>query len=247
MAEQSLMGETLTFRYRFHFSDGREGLFEVELDRDTLELKQPEREIYPDWTRLDFHQCPNCPLNVATHPRCPVAQSLVDLVDFFKDFDSFDQVEVAVEAKERTYSKKTSMQEAVGPLIGLHMTTTGCPILNKLRPMVLTHLPFMSTDESTYRMITMYLLAQYFLYKRGGTPDWDLKKMLDFFADIQQVNTSFCKRLQSIPAGDASINAVVMLNSMSDVTSLRLEMNDLTWLERIFSRHYPQESPPTSR
>lgn len=239
------MSENLTFRYHLRFPDGKERDFHVGLDYHTLDLQQQEKDAYPDWTKLGFHQCPNCPLDPAVHAHCPVAQSLVELVEFFKDFDSFYEVEVAVETKERVYTKKTSMQEAIAPLIGLHMTTSGCPILNKLRPMVLTHLPFMSTDESTYRMITMYLLAQYFLYKKGRTPDWDLKKMLAFFDDVQKVNTSFCKRLQSIPVRDASINAIVMLNSMSDMTSLHLEMNDLTRLERIFSRHYPQEPPAT--
>jgi len=52
------------------------------------------------------------------------------------------------------------------------------PIFEKLKPMVRFHLPFASIEETKYRAISMYLLAQYFLYQQGSQPDWDLKNWL---------------------------------------------------------------------
>ena len=61
--------------YYFHFNDGSVASFPV----DSIgEL--PATEL-PAWTRLDFHQCPNCPLTPATHPHCPMAARFAGLVE----------------------------------------------------------------------------------------------------------------------------------------------------------------------
>ena len=52
-------------------------------------------------------------------------------------------------------------------LIGIYMVTSGCPIMDKLRPMARFHLPFASTEETIYRAISTYLLGQYFLEQKG--------------------------------------------------------------------------------
>ena len=46
--------------------------------------------------RLEFQQCPNCPLKPEASPRCPVAVSLVDLMDLFKDSLSIETAEVVI-------------------------------------------------------------------------------------------------------------------------------------------------------
>ena len=223
--------------YRFKFKDGRDREFHLTLDHDTLRLLVEPRASYPEWTALSYKQCPNCPLDLARHPRCPVAANLVDVVEAFKDERSYDVVDVAVEVHERRYMKRASVQQALSALIGVLTVTSGCPVLDKLRPMVETHLPFMSPEESTYRMISMYLLAQYLRGRQGRQPDWDLGRLVELLEECRRSNAALVGRLQTLGINDASLNALAMLNTMGEITTLSIE-GDLRRLQKIFGEHY---------
>ncbi len=173
--------KTISFHYKFSLSDGDIREFGLELDSETLSLVRKEKEFYPEWTRLPYHKCPNCPLSDAQHMHCPIAANLVDLVEFFKDSISHEEVDVEITTETRRYVKHTSLQSGISSLIGIYMVTSGCPVMDKLRPMVRTHLPFATGEEAMYRTLSMYLLAQYFLYKRGQKPDWDFEKLTEIY------------------------------------------------------------------
>jgi hypothetical protein len=227
--------------YRFGLPDGRRLEFGIELSANTLASRRRPRDQYPAWTALDFMKCPNCPLQASQQPRCPIAENLVDVAQAFKDAQSFAEVDVEVEYQERRYSKRTSMQQALSSLIGVFMVTSGCPVLDKLRPMVDTHLPFMSPEESTYRTITMYLLAQYFRMRRGLRADWELKELVSFLEACRLTNSSFVRRLQAVGVGDASLNALAVLNTLGEITSLTID-GDMRRLERLFVEHFRRET-----
>ena len=229
--------KTLSYRYTFLFEGGAERRFEVTLNYETLGMVCHDQTAPPDWTRLDFHQCHNCPLDPRIHARCPVAVNLIDLVEHFRHMEGLDAVEVRVEAKNRQYTARTRLQKGIGALIGLVMVTSGCPVMDRLRPMVDTHLPFMTLEESTYRIISMYLTAQHFVKVRGGTPDWDLKGLVELLAQTHQVNVGFSQRLRSIQIQDASLNAVVNLSASADFISTAMESNWLARFESIFVDH----------
>jgi len=159
--------KTISFHYKFTLSDGNIKEFDVELDGETLSLISKKKRSYPEWTRLPYHKCPNCPLSDAQNPQCPIAANLVDLVEFFKDSISHEEVDVEITMETRRYVKRTSLQIGISSLIGIYMVTSGCPVMDKLRPMVKTHLPFATREETMYRVLSMYLLAQYFLSKEG--------------------------------------------------------------------------------
>ena len=57
--------------------DGSREDFRLELNASTLELEGNIPEPLPQWTKLDFHQCPNCPLDISTHPHCSLAANIV--------------------------------------------------------------------------------------------------------------------------------------------------------------------------
>jgi len=227
--------DSIDFTYRFRFDSGKPIQLCVKLDKATLTCHPPKEREPPDWSRLTVHQCPNCPLK--TEAYCPPARNLSDIIEAFQEVKSYWNVEVTVEAPGRTYLKRTTAQKGVAPLIGLVMASSGCPILDKLRPMVNTHLPFMTQEESTYRTVAMYLVAQYFRMKEGLEPDWSLAKLLDLFHELQVVNTAFCKRINVIKPADASVNAVVILNCLGNMTSFRVEQDDMQRLQRIFEAH----------
>ncbi len=229
--------EPVTFQYRFRFSDGREQRFTIHLDPQTLQLLVPARASLPDWTALPHHKCARCPLADAEHARCPAAVSVVDVADLFGGAMSFEQVDVTIESEARTYTKRTSLQQAVSSLIGLLMVTSGCPVMGKLRPMVRFHLPFATLEETQYRVISMYLLAQFFLSTRGRTPDWELRQLPQVYQEIRQVNKQFAKRLADAGRGDAHLNALVILDTFADSISFTVDQRLLEELEALFQSY----------
>jgi hypothetical protein len=230
--------EITEIHYRFALAGGRVHDFQIKLRADDLSLIPPPRAELPDWTRLEFQQCSHCPLDPATSPRCPVAVSILELVDAFRDCLSYEDVEVTIRTEARTYSKMTTLQQGLSSLMGIYNVTSGCPVLNKLRPMVGTHLPFATVDETVYRMISMYLLAQLFRHRKGLAPDWELKNLIKLLQEILSVDIDFAARLRSIPMKDASLNALTILSQIGDMTEMTITDNDLARLERIFMAHY---------
>lgn len=205
----------LRFLYTFEFEDGSRKQFEVDLDAETLELVPPHVPERPDWTRLSFNQCENCPLAEDVE-YCPVAVNLAPLAQEFQDSISFERIKTTVEAPERTYTKTTALQKALSSLVGLIMVTSNCPIMDRLRPMVRFHLPFAGSLDTAYRALSMYLIAQFFKMKNGKEADWDLKDLVKTYRAISQVNKGISKRLSEASNKDANLNAIVILHSVGD-------------------------------
>ena len=216
-------GNTLSVDYLFKFENGEEKRFRVDLSPETLQILPPPAGELPEWTLLTYRQCPNCPLDQTKHKHCPVAVSLMDVIAGFGEATSYEWVEVTVRTKHRQYSKRTPLQYGVSALMGLIMVTSGCPWLDKLRPLVHSHLPFATVQETLYRFISMYLLAQYYLQEDGGTPDWKLERLPQMFEDIGLVNKSFCQRLVGVTrTSDAINNALVNLDCYALLSTMPL-------------------------
>ncbi len=191
----------------------------------------------PEWTKLSHHQCPHCPLSSASCLYCPIAVNLVGVIEAFTDVISHEEADVEVVTESRKYSARVNVTHAVGSLIGIFMATSGCPIMDRLKPMVLTHLPFPTTDESIYRSISMYLMAQYFRFKNGRSADWNMEKFGDFFEDISLVNQSFVKRLTSFVEKDVSLNAVVLLNCFATAAKRVIARERFEEVEQMFEAY----------
>jgi len=230
-----------TFTYTFEFADGSTRTFRIVLASDTLQTLPGERESYPEWTRLHHRKCTNCPLDEFRHPRCPIAVNLVDVVDFFGERSSFEEVAVKVEANEREYRKTTTLQQAISSLIGIYTVTSGCPVMDKLRPMVDTHLPFATPREAIYRLVSMYLTAQFFRARAGQAPDWRLAGLPAILDDCRLTNAFLSRRLKSLGIHDATLNALNILNVQGELASLSLETDNLAHWQRIFDQAYCQD------
>ena len=233
-----MASDRFTVHYQFKFGDGTEKTFTVTLDGASLILIQPPSESHPEWTRLGHEQCPNCPLNAREHPFCPVAVGLEGVIDFFKNRLSSDTVDVEVRMPSRTYTARQPMSTAVSSLIGIYMTTSGCPILGKLKPMVRTHLPFADLSESLYRFVSMYMLAQYFSKRRGQEPDFEMKGLVAMLEELRTVNRSFCQRLYAVCEKDANLNALVHLDCFADNTAFAVQKRGLDAIELTFAAYF---------
>lgn len=227
--------------YRFALADGTERTFEVALHPESLALQLPVRTgAAPAWTALENEQCPNCPLKREDSPQCPVALAVDPVIMAFHDSISHHQADITIETEARSYRKQATLQAGISGVIGLLMSTAGCPVLDKLRPMVRTHLPFATLPETMYRAMSMYLLAQYFIAERGGTPNWDMKGLSDVYAEVRRVNKAFLRRLRTLKIEDASLNAIVNLDVFATFTSMTLASDQLGEVEALFSAYLPQ-------
>ncbi len=225
--------------YRFVFSGGRKQEFLVQLHPVTFQILNVPKSPAPEWANLTYHQCPNCPLNSNEAPLCPAAAQLPDFVSFAESVDSFEEADIEITMNQRAYRKKTAVQYGLSSLMGVYMTASGCPILNSLRPMVKTHLPFAKSEEVTYRTVSMYLLAQFFRMKEGKPPDWELKGLLDMNKEIETVNQSFWKRISSanLQIKDGGVNAITHLNTIAKLAAYQIEGPELENLKKLFSSY----------
>jgi hypothetical protein len=219
----------LEFNYTFSFDDGTDKSFTIRLEPTTLNLINEYDGPIPEWAKLEFHKCPNCLLDERLDPYCPAALSLLTPVEAFKDSISYEEAVVSLSTPARNYTKRTSLQEGLSAMVGLRMATSGCPAFERLKPMVRFHMPFATSEETAYRALSMYLFAQYIIYKRGGgDPDWDLKYLDSMYDRIREVNKYVVTRLQNIKVKDASLNALINLDcfAISVKFSINLEMID---------------------
>ena len=204
--------ETITIQYCFWLSNERREVFDLELDAENLELVGDIPSELPEWTKLYFSQCPNCSLDIGAHPYCPAASRLCDVVTRCGDILSYDAVRIDVVTKERRISQDTTAQSAISSLMGLIMATSGCPHMTFFKPMARFHLPLATDEETAYRAVSMYLLAQYFVRQMKGEGDFDLKGLREIYRNIQLINRSIADRLRAATEADSSVNAVVALD-----------------------------------
>jgi Domain of unknown function (DUF6901) len=234
MNSNNAPNEYIDFVYKFAFEDGKEKNFTARINNSTLSLETEVKRTPPSWTKLKEFKCPHCPLPESEHEYCPVAVNLADVIDFFKDFFSYENVSLAIDTDARQYKKETSLQNGLSGLIGILMVTSGCPIMGKLRPMVRHHLPFASLEETQYRVLSMYLLAQYLKWKKGIEPDWEMKDLKTMYDDIRILNQNVCKKIRNLEHKDANINSVIILDNFANYINFNLDEDVLGDLEVIF-------------
>jgi hypothetical protein len=230
----SANNDVIQIKYRLLLNNGTEKVFDIKLNSTSAEYISKMPPELPQWTELDFHKCPNCPLDPTVNMFCPAAISSMELIEFFKDLPSIEPVCLRVETEQRNYSKNTDMQTAATSLLGIIMATSRCPILSKLKPMARFHLPFASIDETRYRTISMYLLGQFFLLKEGKKPDWDLTELKKLNKDINWVNIAFIARLRHIHVDDSAVNALIRLTTFDQDINFTITEDSVTAIEQLF-------------
>ena len=202
----------IVIRYCFILPDGSEEVFNLQLDAQSLDLVGNTLEALPAWTILRFHQCPNCPFTADTHPHCPLAVNLANVVNHFDRLLSYKEIHVDVMTEERSVSRDTTVQEGISSLMGVVIATSGCPHTAFFKPMARFHLPFASEEETMYRAASMYLLAQYFMKKEGRDADLELKGLTEIYQNMHTVNTAIADRLRGASETDSAVNALVLLD-----------------------------------
>jgi len=197
-------------------------------------MKNPMSHEAPHWTVLDFHRCGNCPLKSDEHPRCPLAVRIAQIVDRFRDVRSFDEMFVEVTMEERTVTRATSAQKGLSSLMGLVCAVSGCPLTGFLKPMARFHLPLANQQETIFRAVSMYLLAQYFRDKRGEQADFSLEGLVRNYHELQIMNIAMSERIRAGSSMDATVNAMVILDTFAKALPFAVE-DSLEKIEHIFT------------
>jgi hypothetical protein len=139
------------------------------------------------------------------------------VIEGFTDIVSYDKVKVSVETEERHVVATLAAQQALASLMGLIMASSGCPNTAVFRPMARFHLPFSSESETAYRVASMYLLAQHYAAREGGSADLALNNLERVYRGIHSVNRGMATRLRAASRQDAIVNAVVLLDVFSSL------------------------------
>jgi len=217
--------DTIDIEYKFKLPDNKEETFKIGLNPESGEIVIPPSIDLPEWTRLRFEQCPNCPYDTADTAYCPAAVCIVDLVRCFNGLVSHDQIEVEIITLERRIVQKTAAQWAISSLMGLLIAASGCPHSAYFKPMARFHLPLSEPIETIYRVATMYLLAQYFRQEQNLTPDQALEGLTEIYQNMQIINNSLAKRIRTASETDSSVNALVMLDMQAKTAHYAIEDN----------------------
>jgi hypothetical protein len=215
--------ETINIRYLFKLPADKQEIIDIHLHPETLDLMNEIPEKLPDWTKLDFHQCPNCSLTLEVRQHCPIAIHFVKLLEIFESLLSYDTIYVDIITPQRVITKETSAQKGVSSLMGLMMATSGCPHMDFFKPMARFHLPLASAEETIYRATSMYLLAQYFLKKDGQEADLDLVGLKEIYSNIMIINETMARRLRAIVEKDVALNSLVILDVFAQTLPFVIE------------------------
>lgn len=213
----------MIYKYIIKFDSGEEQVIDIELDPATLNVVPKASAETPEWALLDYGKCSVCPLNSASQKYCPIALNLAGITKMFSDKASTTIVDARVIAREREYFKRTSLQTALSSAIGIYMVTSGCPLMDILKPMAGHHLPFATLNETVYRSISTYLMQQYYRKKRGIEPDWELKKLSKAYEGIEVLNLAIVDRIRRFSEKDANYNALIILDVFAKMVPITID------------------------
>jgi hypothetical protein len=222
-------------RYAIAPGEGRRIELELEFD-DRFALRKRPRASWPDWTRLDFRTCANCPLPPGAAPRCPLAESLVDVVEAASALVSHAEVALEIADGARTISARVAAQDALRSLIGLLIPASGCPRTAFFRPMARFHAPLSGPEETLFRAASMYRLAQHLRRGRGLEARDGLAGLVEIYGEINVVNRHLTERLRAAVERDSALNAVVLLDVFAQLLPMQLD-GPLEELEPLFAAY----------
>lgn len=211
----SAVANVLAIEYRCLLPPGQSVRFSIALDPVSFDLLTLPQEPLPDWCRLEFHQCPHCPLLATQIPFCPAAANLAGLVGCCGDLISHEQLVVEVVTPERNIRGSISAQKGLSSLMGLLLAVSGCPHSAHFKPMARFHLPLANEQETLYRAATMYLLGQYFRSLEGRDVTFSFDGLRSIYADMRIVNRHLANRLNRVVKQDSTLNALIILDILA--------------------------------
>ena len=179
--------------------------------RGTIQHSSLRQLLEMEWVELDYHKCTHCSLESGPYATCPVATTLAQYTVELADFDSFEKVEVEVDESDGRVVTFVDMplQEVVGELVRLAVFQSACPIGSTMKPIMKLIRPFPTHDEMLQSIATFFTI-------HGLSEDDELtevqQQLLEKLRDLFQ---HLVERLKSYGSGDAHLNGVVVMDTLS--------------------------------
>lgn len=213
------------FKYHFIFSDNKVFDYQVNLDENlhSLPKKLSQDPKVLSVCDLNYCKCENCPLTSNESPLCPSAKAMTDLIPKFENMNSYERCTVRVSTPNREYSKECDIQHGLQSLFGLVLATSGCPHMDFLRTMAKFHLPFSNTEETIIRSLSYYLLKAF--SKDSKMHNFSLDTLRENYEKLSIVNIALCKRISKLETLDASKNALIVLDTFSQMFKAEFALN----------------------
>ena len=189
--------------------------FSVDENKFSSDQVKLEGEKYPAWLQIKLFRCKICPLPVQSKGPCPAALSIKPVVETFADRISYEEVKTIVEINQVKMESDIAMQNTVRSLVGLLMALSACPIMEKLRPLALYHLPFSDRNQTIFRVLGMYLTSQYVRQASGLEPDWKMEGLNKLYQQISLLNGKMAERIRAAVKMDATINSLIVLDAFA--------------------------------
>jgi len=229
--------DMINIQYVFKLDKRKPEIIDLQLDPQTLELISAPCENFPYWTQLDFHQCPHCPLDSIEHPVCPVAITLVDIVERFENVMSYDALDLEVTTSVRHVFQRTTAQRAISSLLGILFPSSGCPHTAFFKPMARFHLPLATEEETIFRASSMFLLAQYYLRGKNSARVFNFEGLKQIYKNMNLLNRNVAERLRNSSCTESSVNAIVLLDVFAHTMSFLIE-EQLDEIRHLFTSYF---------
>lgn len=211
------------------FEDGTEENFFIELTKSGT-FVVPNMDEACDWTRLEFHKCPCCPLSSEEDECCPAAESIESTLLRLKDRYSYEKVTATIiDSAKRSTIVNWQLQEVGSTFVQLAVFSSACPVGRQFKPLVRDLRPFSTNDELSKHLITKFLL------KHRGKTDECQQDILEKMDPLRMVFSNLAKRLSGLMEGDAIANSIVRLDAFALNVSLLMDevfselAKDLGW------------------
>ncbi|MEA2012552.1 MAG: hypothetical protein U9O87_05630 [Verrucomicrobiota bacterium] len=228
-------------RLEILFESGKKIYYNFEFsDQGTIRDIGLKKIIQMDWISLDYCKCTHCTIPSKPYAICPVAAILAQYAVELAEYPSYLEVDVKIYESDRTtYIPKMPMQKIVGELVRLAVFHTHCPIGVNLKPTMKNLRPFPDNDEIIRAFVTFFAIC-------GVSEDIDLTPEQEAFVDsLHDLFSHLSRRLQSFGQGDAHLNGVIIVDTISMM--FRLSSSELLrqTLEEIREGILPYSSNPT--
>ena len=215
------------------FTDGNKEEFSIEWTKSGSHLPNESQDSPAEWTRLDFHQCPGCPLGSETKI-CPAAESLETTLMKLNNRSATEKViATGVDGEKRRKTViECELKEVGSTLVQISVFFSGCPIGNKFKKMLKNLRPFATNEELGKHLISQFLLKN---HCELATSTVDVR------ASIEPMRTVFyylSKRVSDKTFGDVVANSIIQMDAFTLSVSLNLGeiyeeiANELEWEER---------------
>lgn len=192
-------------------------------------LTENRVEPYPDWIRLDYCKCTNCPMNSELHENCPAAMAIIPLVKVGAELSSIEEIMIRVGHGDYVVEKEGIAQDLLSSLMAYILFNSACPILGGLRRMHLFTPPFPAFEVVLYHALAHELVGRYYFSKLNDEKSIDIGQIhrdMNWRGEgIKMVIRAFVERFPKSDSGrnDGMHNAAVLIHSTVNLVSLNLD------------------------